>query len=134
MSDERAKPKQGHCLCDGVAYTVSGPLREVVYCHCGQCRRSSGHFVAATGCAPSDLTFQNDETLSWYPSSEHAERGFCNRCGGNLFWRPAHGEHISIMAGTLTMPTGVKAVRHLYAAEAADYHEICDGLEQVPYE
>ena len=38
----------GGCLCGGVRYEVDGPLRDVVACHCSQCRRTSGHFVAAT--------------------------------------------------------------------------------------
>jgi hypothetical protein len=29
---------QGSCLCGGVAFTVTGPLRPVVACHCTQCR------------------------------------------------------------------------------------------------
>ena len=39
---------RGRCLCGAVNYRVDGPLRPVVACHCGQCQRTSGHFVAAT--------------------------------------------------------------------------------------
>jgi hypothetical protein len=37
----------GGCLCGAVRYEVRGPLRPVVYCHCTQCRRTSGHFSAS---------------------------------------------------------------------------------------
>lgn len=40
----------GGCMCGAVRYAVHGPLRNVITCHCEQCRRSSGHFVAATAC------------------------------------------------------------------------------------
>lgn len=45
-----AKVITGGCPCGGVRYEVRGPLRDVIACHCTQCRRTSGHFVAATAC------------------------------------------------------------------------------------
>ena len=41
----------GGCLCGGVRYRVAGRLLPVVACHCGQCRRTLGHFGAYTGAA-----------------------------------------------------------------------------------
>ena len=120
----------GSCLCGAVAYEVLGALSEVDYCHCKQCRKTSGHFVAAASCAPADLNLIADQGLRWYASSATADRGFCVACGSSLFWRPQHGEHISIMAGTLEAPTGLKAVEHIYVADASDYYTISDGLPQ----
>ncbi|WP_442475962.1 GFA family protein [Roseovarius litorisediminis] len=39
---------RGSCQCGAVRYEVAGPLRQVVGCHCSQCRKTSGHYVAAT--------------------------------------------------------------------------------------
>jgi len=33
----------GGCLCQAVRYEIHGPLRDVIACHCTQCRRTSGH-------------------------------------------------------------------------------------------
>ena len=52
MPTKTAATATCHCLCKGVHYEVHGPLRPVVFCHCEMCRRTSGHFVAATACAP----------------------------------------------------------------------------------
>ncbi len=120
----------GGCLCGAVRYEVHGPMRPVVYCHCGQCRKTSGHFVAASACEPEDLALIEDAGLRWYDSSPHAQRGFCAVCGGNLFWRPSDGGHVSIMAGSVDPPTGVKAIAHIFVDSASDYHEIRDGLPQ----
>lgn len=120
--------RSGGCLCGGIRYEVRGDLRPVVYCHCSQCRRTSGHFVAASACAVDDLVMLSDDTLCWYPSSPHAERGFCSQCGGNLFWRPKSGVHVSIMAGTLDVPTQLTAIAHIHTGDASDYHSISDGL------
>ena len=40
--------QRGGCLCGAVRYEAQGPLRPVVACHCDMCRRTSGHFAAAT--------------------------------------------------------------------------------------
>jgi hypothetical protein len=120
----------GHCLCKAVQYEVHGPLRSVIYCHCGMCRRTSGHFVAATACARDHLHIVAADALRWYPSSPAARRGFCQICGSNLFWEPVSGTHVSIMAGTLDLPTGLVASAHIFVAEAGDYYQILDGLPQ----
>jgi len=122
----------GGCLCGGVRYSVRGALRDVIACHCSQCRRTSGHFVAATGAESDRVTFEKDETLVWFASSDTAERGFCGRCGGNLFWRPLRDERgwLSIMAGTLDPPTQLKLKQHIFVADKSDYYDITDGAEQ----
>ena len=118
----------GSCLCGGVKYEVTGPLRPVVYCHCEQCRKTSGHHVAASS-APRDKVRINGD-VRWYQSSATARRGFCPTCGGNLFW-DGPGENISIMAGTLDN-ADIQAIGHIFVADKAGYVEICDGLPQAP--
>lgn len=122
----------GGCLCGAVRYEVRGPLRQVVACHCEQCRRTSGHFVAATAARHEHFGLVKPDGLSWYRSSAEARRGFCRNCGSSLFWEPDDRRHISIMAGTLDRPTGLAMAGHLFAAAADDYYRITDGLPQFP--
>lgn len=83
----------GSCLCGAISFTVRGPLRPVIACHCVQCRKTSGHHVAATS-APRE-TIEIRGLPVWYVSSEWARRGFCGTCGSNLFW-DGGGENLSI--------------------------------------
>lgn len=122
----------GGCLCGDVKYEVNGNLRPVSYCHCEQCRKTSGHFVAATACASEDLEMLIDTGLRWYRSSPDASRGFCATCGSSVFWRLQQGRHISIMAGTVDAPTRLHAAEHIFVAHASDYYTIDDGLPQYP--
>ena len=122
----------GGCLCGGVRYRVSGPLRPIVYCHCSQCRRTSGHFVAATAVAKDALVVVADDSLEWFASSEFASRGFCRRCGSSLFWLPKAEDHVSIMAGTLDESAGLKAVEHINAGDKGDYYKLTDDLPTRP--
>jgi len=132
MSEVPGTKSTGGCLCASVRYEAEGSLRSVVYCHCEQCRRTSGHFVAATACSPDNLQVLNDARLRWYRSSPQAQRGFCTKCGSNLFWAPEHGKYVVIMAGTLDVPTGLGSREHIHTASASDYYSLSDGLPQFP--
>lgn len=128
--DHEGTVARGSCLCGGVRFEVHGPLRPIIYCHCTMCRRSGGHFDAATACAPEHLRLLSAQPLRWYQSSAIARRGFCSTCGSQVFWEPAHRGHISICAGTLDKPTGLKAAEHIFVGDKGDYYEIADGLPQ----
>ncbi|MGB0683837.1 MAG: GFA family protein [Magnetovibrionaceae bacterium] len=127
-----AKPVTGSCLCGGVRYEIKAFMKDVVACHCSQCRKTSGHHVAATKALNSDMAFQSDETLVWYASSDEAERGFCGTCGSNLFWRVKGAEATSVFAGPLDAPTGLAMTRHIYVDDKGDYYDLPNDHEQFP--
>jgi hypothetical protein len=118
----------GGCLCGGVRYRIRGPLRGVIACHCSQCRRTSGHHAAMTSAPSANIELTASERLLWYKSSDTAERGFCGGCGGNLFWKQAGRDAISITAGTLDSPTGLSIEQHIFVADKSDYYTINDEL------
>ena len=122
----------GCCLCGGVQYVVTGPVRDVVYCHCGQCRRTLGHFAGYTEAPLADFKLKSSDSLKWYQSSPQARRDFCSICGASLFWVPEGGDHVAIAAGTLDKPTGLRTVAHIFVADAGDYYTIADGLKTYP--
>jgi len=78
--------RTGGCLCGAVRYSVAGALRPVVVCHCTQCRRMTGHVMAATAARRGDFRLVSERELKWYAASNEARRGFCGRCGSTLFW------------------------------------------------
>jgi hypothetical protein len=124
----RAAPRAtGRCLCGAVRYEVNGPLRDVTLCHCGECRRWHGHVCAATSVRSEHLRFVTDSGLRWIDSPQsaaHARRGFCGDCGSSLFWDAPDRDTISIAAGTLDPPTGLRTVRQIYTEDAGDYYEL----------
>lgn len=122
----------GGCLCEAVRYTLRGPLRDVVNCHCGQCRRTHGHYGAYTSVTRTQMTLTRTTGLKWYRSSPRVRRGFCGECGGILFWDREDLDTISIAAGTLDTPTGLRTVAHIYTADAGDYYRIDDALSNYP--
>jgi hypothetical protein len=126
----------GRCLCGAVRYEVRGPLRDVLLCHCVECRRAHGSIGAYSATRHEDLTLLADETLRWVDSPEsdlHAKRGFCAECGSSLFWQGRDLPRIGIAAGTLDRPTGLRIAAHIYTHQAGDWDELPDdGLAHDP--
>lgn len=135
MASKEEKPLRatGRCLCGAITLEIRGPLRDVVVCHCGQCRRQHGAPPSYTAAAWSDVRMKGEEHLAWYQSSPEARRGFCSACGASLFWEPMGSGRVSIAAGCLDRPTDLRTVRHIYVADKGDFYEIKDGLEQLPH-
>jgi hypothetical protein len=114
----------GRCLCGAVAYEVHGPLRDVLICHCEECRRWHGHVAACTAARREDFVLVTDRGLRWVqsPNSDAgARRGFCGECGSSLFWDPPRRDPISIAAGSVDQPTGLHVAGHWFVSQAADY-------------
>ncbi len=122
--------RTGSCLCGGVQFEIHGEMSAVVACHCSQCAKTSGNFMASTSCSDEQLKIVSEKTLRWFASSDNVQRGFCSRCGGNIFWRKLGSGEIFITAGTLDTPTGLKIGEHIFVAAKSDYYDITDGLPQ----
>lgn len=89
----------GSCLCGAVAFRASLPERHFDVCHCGTCRKWGGG--PAFACNAAGLEIADGAPVTWFASSDHAERGFCATCGAHLFWRLKDGGHVSLYAGAL---------------------------------
>ena len=136
MSRMEGPRATGRCLCGAVSYEVRGPLRDVILCHCVECRRWSGTYGAFAATMREHLKIQDSGALRWIdsPESDHgARRGLCAECGSSLFWEAANAERTGIAAGTLDPPTGLRLVAHIYTQQAADWDALPDdGLPRDP--
>jgi hypothetical protein len=131
MSDRSTPVKTGGCLCGSVRYEVRGTLRPVVMCHCTQCRRTTGHFMAATAARLADFRLLSEGELRWYQSSQQARRGFCARCGSTLFWEGEARDYLSIAAGTLDDSSGLIVAAHIFVGDKGAYYDIDDPVPQI---
>lgn len=124
------KLSKGGCLCGKIRYETIAPLRDVVFCHCDQCRRQTGLYYATTSVPWDSLRLIGAEYLRWYAASTFARRGFCGTCGSALFWKPVDRPNVAILAGSLDAPAGPKASCHIFTADKGRFYEIADGLPQ----
>lgn len=85
---------KGSCLCGAIRITAENISNNVGACHCGMCRKWGGGPLMAVNCG-TDVSFEGEENISVFNSSDWAERGFCKKCGSHLFYRIKESkEHI----------------------------------------
>ena len=95
---ESSKTRTGQCLCGSVTITANQASNSVGSCHCNSCRKWSSGPYMELDCG-TDVTIDGKEHVSIYDSSTWAERGFCAKCGSNLFYRlKQSGQHMVSVA------------------------------------
>jgi hypothetical protein len=109
--------QKGSCLHGSIGFEVKGELPKPDACHCGKCRKHSGHYFASTDVPRSAVSIRGEDKIAWYQSSEKARRGFCSACGLSLFWDPLFRDWIGL-------------AMHIFVADKGDYDQIADGLPQ----
>ncbi|MBU6266772.1 MAG: GFA family protein [Sphingomonadales bacterium] len=117
----------GGCHCGAVTYRAQG-LRDMWYCHCRQCRRLTGHVMAACWTRRDDLEVSGE--VVWTPVSDRTAHGFCAVCRSPLFWSNRERDSVSVLGGSLDHSAGIVECGHLFVSEKGDYYQIADGLPQ----
>ncbi len=124
----------GHCLCGAIRVYVRGPLAPMVYCHCRQCRRTAGApFLAVLPVAPEAFTLEDPQRLlGEFRASPDKARCFCTRCGAPVLSRRDGVPVVRVRAGLFDDLAGVTHGGHIFAASAAPWDDITDGLARYP--
>ena len=97
--------RTGGCMCGAVRYEAETDDRFAV-CHCKMCQRwSAGVYMSAP---TSGLRFtEGEDAVTRVRTSEWASRGFCSKCGSNLYYQADAMEHPSVAFGTLDDTSGM---------------------------
>jgi len=121
---------KGSCNCGGVRFEVAGTPKGPSVCHCGQCRKQSGHTWSSAYAPEGDIHLLTAATLTWFNASPTAKRGFCATCGAFLFWKAHDEDTMSFALGAIDGPTGLTLEKHIFTADKGDYYTIADGVAQ----
>ncbi len=105
----------GQCLCGAVKYSAEDVDPNAQTCHCNMCRRWSGGPALATGVG--SVSFDGEEHITRYQSSDWAERGFCSRCGTNLFYHLKANDHYVLWVGAFDDPEPFKLTGEIFVEE-----------------
>ena len=123
----------GACLCGAIRIAVAGALEyPPEACHCSQCRKQTGHFLAGVNVRKTALKVKGQDQIGWFQSSAAVKRGFCKVCGSTLFWQPIDPayEWTGVLAGLFDTPIGAPLSKHTFVKDKGDYYQIDDGAPQ----
>ena len=103
----------GGCLCGAVRYQYSGPLERMGYCHCSDCRRTTGSaFNISVRVEKNGFRVVKGGTKGFTKTADSGielTRHFCADCGSPLFTSsPRHPEALYVKAGSVDDPCLVR--------------------------
>ena len=112
----------GGCLCGAVRFSAIPENTEIDACHCGMCQRMAGGPVLAVKCGKT-LELADGAPVSFYQSSEWAERGFCQQCGSSMFWRMRDGSMSFVHAGAFdALPSEMSLDVEIFIEDKPPYY------------
>jgi len=112
--------RQGSCPCGAVRFTIDGPVRDVIVCHCAACREATGGPWPASAAYRRDLAVIDGAALSWELAavSEHgASRGCCRSCGAVVFWDAPSRDTVSFAAALLEGGGQLEVAAHIWVPD-----------------
>jgi hypothetical protein len=122
----------GKCLCGAIQVTVADEFLYAGYCHCPDCRASSGSASSAfAGIQKGKLQLVCDEdSISRFYKSEDNVMHFCRHCSSWLFSIVRTGEFAHVRLGVLIDDPGIRPSFHIFVGSKAPWDVICDELPQ----
>lgn len=118
------KNRSGACVCGKITYTAQN-VEPIWYCHCEQCRRMTGHYMAASQVKIDDIEISGEP--KWYYVNERSRHGFCPDCGAQMFWRNDSNPYLSITGGSMNDSSELANKGHIFTSEKGQYYDLPDN-------
>jgi hypothetical protein len=115
--------RRGACSCGAVAFTIDGPVRDVIVCHCDACREKAGGPWAASAARREEFALADPDSLEWEKaavSAHDASRGLCRSCGEYVLWDAPARETVSFAADLLEERDDLVVAVHIWVPEGAE--------------
>ncbi len=124
---------KGSCFCGKVKFEITSNIKNIVFCHCSQCRKLQGTAYATNGVVNKEhfKIVSGEQELTAHKLSEIQTRYFCKHCGS-----PIKSENtkipgvVRVRLGTIDDEILDKPQAHIFVASKANWDTICDGVPQ----
>jgi len=126
----------GSCLCGAVKYEYSADPVISGNCHCKDCQKSSGGAYAPVFFVP-EKTITVTGNVKYFESvggsGKKVSRGFCPKCGSQLFAKvEAMPGLFAVKAGTLDDTSNYQPRADVYVSHAAEWDYIAPSATTFP--
>jgi len=120
---------EGECMCGAVRFSATAKKPSVVACHCDMCRRWSAGPFMALNCQT--VTFESEENIGRIRSSDWAERGFCAKCGSNLFYHIVESGDYHIAAGLFGDQSMLRMSLQVFTDFKPEFYEFANETKMM---
>lgn len=124
---------KGSCLCGEIRFELNGPINDIVFCHCSECRRVQGSAFATNGnVAKSDFRYiAGENLLTAFESSPGKTKYFCSKCGSPMLSTNANfPDSARVRLGTIQTDITERPGCHIFVESKANWDNITDDLPQ----
>ncbi|NJM30678.1 MAG: GFA family protein [Rhizobiales bacterium] len=131
VRNELARRLKGSCTCGKVSYSVLDEFSYASYCHCSNCRKSTGSaFKAFAGIEIEkfDLVTGSESLMQVGDDRGHDVR--CSSCGSYLYSVVREGKYVHVTFGTLIDIPTIRPTEHIFVGSKAEWFTITDDLPQ----
>ena len=119
----------GQCMCGAVGITATAREPNVAVCHCDMCRRwSAGPFMEITCQA---VAFEGEENIGRIRSSDWAERGFCSKCGSNLFYHIIYSLEYQVSSGLFDDQSNLRMSLQVFTDSKPEFYEFSNETRMM---
>jgi hypothetical protein len=121
----------GACCCRSVRFTVADAFRYAAYCHCSNCRRTTGSaFKPFAGIERAKLAVVEGQDRLLIYGDENANDTHCAVCGSLLYSVVRGGAFVHVAMGALVDDPSIRPDRHIFVGSKAPWFRIADSLPQ----
>lgn len=124
---------KGGCLCGAIRFTITGGIRNIIYCHCSQCRKAQGSAFATNGIVDAGKFKLESGTneLTGYESTLGQTKYFCRHCGSPIMSKNSSvPDQIRVRLGTIESDISERPEGHIFVTSKADWEDIAGELPQ----
>ena len=121
---------KGSCLCGAVSISATSMSNFVGACHCNMCRKWGGGAFLAAECG-ADVSFEGEDSIGVYQSSEWAERGFCQKCGTHLFYKLKQNNQYYMPVGLFDNHEGLIFDHQVFIDEKPEYYSFANETKNL---
>lgn len=121
----------GKCFCGAVAYRVRDEFLYAAYCHCSNCRRTTGSaFKPFAGIEREKLVLTAGQVDVMVVGDDDGNDTHCNACGSLLYSVVRAGAYVHVAMGTLVDAPTIRPDKHIFVGSKAPWFTITDDLPQ----
>jgi hypothetical protein len=121
----------GRCFCGTVAYTVPDEFLYAAYCHCSNCRRTTGSaFKPFAGIEREKLVLAKGHEHLMIFGEDDGNDTHCQACGSLVYSVVRDGAYVHVAMGTLVDDPTIRPNRHIFVGSKAPWFTIADDLPQ----
>jgi len=124
---------KGGCLCGRVRFEISSEIKNIIYCHCSQCRKAQGSAFATNGNVDIEgfRFIAGEDELTGYESSPGQTKYFCKTCGSPIISKNESAPNrVRVRLGVIESDINERPTAHIFATSKANWEDIEGDLPQ----